>query len=289
MLPAVVKQKRDLDTMTTAAIDLQAYCRRIGYKGTPSAKLDAIKTLVVHHTYAIPFENLNPFLGLPVDIDPPAVERKLVRSRRGGYCYEQNTLFRAVLASIGIPVTGLAARVLWQMPEGATPAQSHMMLRAEIEGVSHLVDVGFGIQTPTWPLRLGTEKAQDTPHGRYRILHRRGEYRVESETKGKWMPIYRFDLQEQSAGDYKMFNWYCSTHPDSHFTTDLIATRPTTDGRYTLRNNNLTFYPHTGPKRESTLADADELRDVLLQTFDIELPGAPGVEQGLAKLVHRQG
>lgn len=284
MLPAVIKQQRDPVTMTTTAIDLQTYCRRIGYKGRLSAEPDTVKALVVRHTHAISFENLNPFLGWPVDISLAAVERKLVHGGRGGYCYEQNTLFRAVLESLDIAVTGLAARVLWQRPAGTTPAQSHMMLRAEIEGIPYLVDVGFGIQTPTWPLRLDTEKPQTTPHGRYRILQGGDEYWVEVEISGEWKPIYSFDLQEQSAGDYKMFNWYCSTHPDSHFTTDLIATRPTTGGRYTLRNNNLIFYPHSGPKRESALASVNELRDVLLQTFDINLAQTPETERGLEKV-----
>lgn len=266
------------------ATDLNAYLRRIGFDGKPEASLDTVEKLVELHTRSIPFENLNPFLGWPVAIDLPAVERKLVRSRRGGYCYEQNTLLRAVLESLAIPVTPLAARVLWQAPEGTTPAQSHMMLRAEIGGIPYLADVGFGVQTPTAPLRLDTEAAQTTPHGRYRIVQRYGESQVEAEVLGEWQPIYRFNLQEQTAGDYKMYNWYCSTHPDSHFTTDLIATRPTADGRYTLSNRKLTFYPLDGPKQESSVADPEELRRRLLDIFDIELPDSAEVERALSKL-----
>lgn len=266
------------------AIDLNAYLHRIGFAGTPAADLDTVAELVELHTRCIPFENLNPFLGWPVQIDLPAVEQKLVHSRRGGYCYEQNTLMRSVLESLVIPIVPLAARVLWQVPEGATPAQSHMMLRAEIEGIPHLVDVGFGIQTPTGPLRLDTETAQVTPHGRYRILRPGGEFLVEAEVRGEWQPIYRFDRQRQSAGDYKMFNWYCSTHPDSHFTSDLIATRAVAEGRHTLRNNKLTFYPLSGEKRDSSVAGPRELRRTLLDTFDIELPETDHVERMFDKL-----
>lgn len=265
-------------------IDLDAYLQRIDFSGRPAADLDSIGKLVARHTRAIPFENLNPFLGWPVEIDLPAVEQKLVRSRRGGYCYEQNTLMRAVLESIGIEVTPLAARVLWQAPEDAMPPQSHMMLRAQVGEVPYLVDVGFGSQTPTAPLRLDTAEAQASPQGNYCILRSGQEYLVQADVRGEWKPIYRFDLQQQSAGDYKVFNWYCSTHPDSHFTRELIATRAGEGGRHTLSNNRLTFYPPGGEKRESVLAGPGALRRTLLDTFGIELPESAQVESAFARL-----
>lgn len=267
-----------------AAIDVDAYLRRIGYTGKPEANLETLEKIVALHTRSIPFENLNPFLGWPVKIELPDIEKKLVHSRRGGYCYEQNALLRAVLESLGIRITPLAARVLWQAPEDATPAQSHMMLRAELGGIPYLVDAGFGVQTPTRPLRLDTEEVQVTPHGHYRILRCGEEYRVETEVLGAWKPIYRFDLQVQSAGDYKVFNWYCSTHPDSHFTTDLIATRAVEGGRYTLSNKVLSFYPADGPKRKSDVKSSGELRRVLLDTFNIELPDTGEVDRALETL-----
>ncbi|MCW8127219.1 arylamine N-acetyltransferase family protein [Microbulbifer halophilus] len=265
-------------------INLDAYLQRIDFSGSPAADLDSIKKLVARHTRAISFENLNPFFGWPVEIDLPAVERKLVHSRRGGYCYEQNTLMQALLESLDVPVTPLAARVLWQAPEDSTPAQSHMMLRAEIGGKPYLVDVGFGVQTPTAPLRLDTEAPQDTPHGCYRVLQADGEFLVQVALPGSWAPIYRFDLQRQAPDDYKMFNWYCSTHPDSHFTRDLIATRPVESGRYTLHNNKLTFYPLDGPKRESSVAGPEELRRQLRDVFDIELPDSDVVTWSFSAL-----
>lgn len=270
--------------MTAATIDLDAYLQRIGYREKPSADLHTLNTLVRLHCQFIPFENLNPFLGWPVDIDLASVERKLVREGRGGYCYEQNALLRAALQAIGIPVTGLAARVLWQMPAGHEPAQSHMILKAEIDGISYLVDAGFGGQTPTAPLRLQHDGEQRTPHGIYRIRPIARDYLLEVKMDRSWLPVYRFDLQQQSAGDYKVFNWYCATHPQSRFVNELVAARAFAGGRHTLLNRELTYYPHSGPKTVVRLATPEDLRRVLAEVFEIRLPGDLALDRALIEL-----
>lgn len=270
--------------MQAATIDLDAYLRRIDYRDKVFADLSTLKALVTHHTRCIPFENLNPFLGWPVETDLPTVERKLVREGRGGYCYEQNGLFRAVLEAVGIPVTGLAARPLWQVPENHQPAQSHMTLRAEIGGGAWLVDVGFGGQTPTAPLRLDTDKEQLTPHGLYRLRRQEGDYLLQARIGDNWLPVYRFDLQKQSAGDYKVFNWYCSTHPESRFVRDLIAARAFVGGRHTLLNRELSYYPLRGPKTLIKLGSPKEVRETLADVFGIHLPGPPALDTALAGL-----
>lgn len=270
--------------MKAATIDLDAYFERIGYTGRPSPDLDTVRELITLHTQSIPFENLNPFLGWPVDIDLPSVERKLVREGRGGYCYEQNNLFRAVLDGIGIAVTGLAARVLWQLPDNHQPAQSHMMLRAEIAGVFYLVDVGFGAQTPTAPLRMDLETEQATGHGVYRVRRAEEDFLLQSRIDGNWLPVYSFDLQKQTAGDYEVLNWYCSTHPESRFVQELVAARAFAGGRHTLRGRELSYYPLKGPKMVFRLANPQELRDTLTDIFKIEVPGGPEVDSALAAL-----
>ena len=116
------------------AIDLDGYFQRIGHEGPRKPTLETLRALHVRHTEAIPFENLNPFLRRPVRLDPASLEQKLVRDGRGGYCFEQNLLFRDVLTALGYRVRGLAARVVWNAPEGAITARSHMLLLVEIDG-----------------------------------------------------------------------------------------------------------------------------------------------------------
>ena len=77
--------------------DLPAYFARIGLHGERQPTLDLLRAIVHAHVSSIPFENLDVLLGRGISLDPTAVERKLVHDRRGGYCFEQNSLLLHVL------------------------------------------------------------------------------------------------------------------------------------------------------------------------------------------------
>jgi N-hydroxyarylamine O-acetyltransferase len=281
------------------AIDLDAYFCRIGYSGTRTPTLDTLCELHLRHAQTIPFENLNPLLKWPVRLDPASVQAKLVRDRRGGYCYEQNLLLRHALEALGFRVAGLAARVLWYTPDSITP-RTHMLLRVVVGGDSYLADVGFGSQTLTGPLRLLPSVAQDTPHGRFRlrpvgrnensagrVLISDGnelDFVMEAEIRDSWKPLYRFDLSEQEAVDYEVANWYVSTCPASHFTTGLLAARPAPGVRYVLRNNDFGMHTPQGTERR-VVTSAIELREVLTDVFGITLPDAPELDAVLERAV----
>jgi glyoxylase-like metal-dependent hydrolase (beta-lactamase superfamily II) len=159
------------DRPMTQAIDLEGYFRRIGYAGGRKPTLDTLAALHLHHAQAIAFENLDPLLGRPVVLDAASLERKLVHDGRGGYCYEHNLLFAHVLRALDFCVSGLAARVLWTYyPEDAITARTHQLLRVELEDGSYIVDVGFGGQTLTGPLRLEPDLEQLTPHELFRVV-----------------------------------------------------------------------------------------------------------------------
>ncbi len=260
-----------------AEIDLAAYFHRISYNGPRASTLDTLRELHLRHAQTIPFENLNPLLRWPVKLDLASVEAKLVRAGRGGYCFEQNLLFRSVLEALGFRVAGLAARVLWYAPTAITP-HTHMLLRVEVEGESFLADVGFGTQTLTGPLRLVPEVPQDTPHGRFRLrpLQDR-EFAMEAEVLGEWRPLYRFSLAVQEVVDYEVANWYVSTCPASQFTSTLMAARPGPGRRCVLRNNDLGVHTAAGTERR-LLTSAAELREVLTSIFGIVLPAVPELE-----------
>lgn len=264
------------------AIDLDAYFARIGYTGGRTPTLGTLAALQRRHAEAIPFENLNSLLKWPVRLDSESLQQKLIRDRRGGYCFEQNTLFRLVLEQLGFRVAGLSGRVVWTVPEGTVTARTHMVLRVEIEGASYLADVGFG-QTPTSPLRLAPDVPQDTPYERLRLRSLGGgELMMEAEIRGEWRPFYRFDLTEQHAIDYEVGNWYVATSPTSHFTTTLLAGRPRDGKRYALRNNEFAVHSPDGTVRRSL--NASELRVVLSDVFGVSLPDSPEVAAVLERV-----
>ncbi|USD19701.1 arylamine N-acetyltransferase [Microbulbifer variabilis] len=259
-------------TPSTHNINLSKYLARIGYRNKPALDLKTLRDILTQHIRTLPFENVTSFLGSPVNIEMAAIEQKLVSQKRGGYCFEQNALLRAGLQQIGFAVTGLAARVLWQTPPGHQPAQSHMILLVKVGQVPYLVDAGFGSNTLTAPLRLDVSGPQSTPHGTYRLTQSGEDYLLEVKVHDAWHSMYSFDLRPRTAGDYKIANWFCSTHPESRFVEHLIATRAFPEGRHALLDRQLSYQPITGAKTVIMLANVEELRKTLLSIFGIEVP-----------------
>jgi N-hydroxyarylamine O-acetyltransferase len=267
--------------------DLQAYLERIGYAGPVIPTLETLRTIHRLHPQAIAFENLNPLLHLPVKLDPQSLQTKLLSQRRGGYCYEQNLLLKLALECIGFRVTGLAARVLMGLPEDAVRPRTHMLLQIDLDDEIWIADVGFGGLTLTAPLRLVEHVSQATPHEPLRLTRLRGDYFVQAQVCDEWRTLYRFDLQEQFLADYELTSWYLSNHPESHFVTKLIAARTHPQRRYALRNNELAIHELNGETVRRKLTSAAELREVLKETFGIELPESAALQATLAQIAQQ--
>ena len=266
-------------------LDLESYWRRIGYTGPRSPTLATLRALQAHHPRAIPFENLDTLAGRPVRLDLDSLQRKLVRGRRGGYCFEQNSLFQHVLAALGVPVTALAARVVWERPAGEVRARTHMALIAEVEEGRYLCDVGFGGLTPTGPLKLEPNVEQPTPHETFRVLDLGREHAVEARVRGEWKRLYRFDLQEQQPVDIEMLNHYVVSHSDSPMIGRLIAARTEPDRRFGLLNGGLSAYGTAGAIERRRIASVAELRDVLRGTFAIDVPTGAELDAALERVL----
>jgi N-hydroxyarylamine O-acetyltransferase len=265
-------------------IDRAAYFRRVGWSGPLAVDEPTLARLAAHHTHAIPFENLNPFLGLPVDLDLAVLERKLVRGRRGGYCFEQNAVFADILRQIGFNVTGLAARVLWGRPEAPVGPRSHMLLRVDLADGPCILDVGFGSTTLTGVLRLVPDIVQETTHEPFRLLRRADHWRMEARVAGNWLALYRFDPEPAYPADYAVTNYFTATHPTSPFVNGLMLARPVEGGRLALANRDFTIHHLGGPSEKRRLETPAEIIDVLETKFDLDTAGLPRLEQRLATL-----
>ena len=268
-----------------SVLDLSAYLSRIGYDGPRTPTLETLRAIQLLHPQAIAFENLNPLLGLPVKLDVESLQQKLVRSPRGGYCFEHNGLLLQALRALGFRVSGLAARVVWNQPDPtATTARSHMVLKVDLEEGTYIADVGFGM-SPTGPLRLAPDIVQETPHESFRLLEKDGVYTLQCSLKGQqWASFYLFDLQEQAPVDYQVANHYVSTWPTSHFVLTVIAARATADGRYGLRNNKLSIHRNTGGSEHRTLTSAAEISAALRDLFGVVVPDEAAFAAKLARL-----
>lgn len=283
MTPATDALRRGPES--SADFDLDAYLARIGYDGPRTATIETLRALHLLHPQAIAFENLDPFLGRTVALDIGALQGKLVRARRGGYCYEQNLLFLRALQALEFHASGLAARVLWGRPEDALTPRSHMLLRVELDGRTWFADVGFGGLTQTAPLLFERGLIQETPHERFRILDRAGYFHAQAEVGGEWRTLYRFDLSEHHEVDYAVSSYYLSTSPASHFVTGLMAARALPGKRYALAGNRLAIHQTGSVSKRREIATAEELADVLDTMFGIEIPD----RATFLRMTHRKG
>jgi N-hydroxyarylamine O-acetyltransferase len=265
-------------------LNLNAYFERIGFSGSIAPTLATLEALHALHPAAIAFENLDSLMGVPIRLDLKSLQHKLVVNRRGGYCLEHNSLFRAVLAELGYTVSAHAARVLWGMPEGAPRPVSHMVLTVEIGGARYLADVGFGGNTLTAPLRLKTEIEQQTPHEAFRILAQASDYRVEIRIGEAWHPLYQFDLAERGDVEFEAMNEMVSGLGGS-MTGRLIASRPEPGRRLTLSNDRFSIHPTGGETETRRLTGIGEMRDVLAQGFGIAPPSPDLLEPVLLGLL----
>jgi N-hydroxyarylamine O-acetyltransferase len=258
---------------------LNNYLKRIGYGGGIEPDLKTLAALQSAHLSAIPFEGIDPLLGRTVELDLAFVQAKLVDSRRGGYCFEQNTLFKAALEKIGFNVTGLAGRVRWNSPpESPLGPRTHMMLKVDLPEGPYLADVGFGARLIDAPLRLETDVDQHTAMGTYRLSRSEGLFSLAANRAPGWRVMYVFDLQPQIAADYELGNWFTSTSPNVPFTNMLVMERLAGGRRYKLINRRFFVEARDGEIIvERAIASTEELREIIDESFRMTLP-APAEE-----------
>lgn len=253
---------------------LERYLARIGYRGSLAPDLSTLTALHAAHVNAIVFEALDPLLGRPVLTDLPSVQKKLVESRRGGYCFEQNVLLKAALEAIGFKVTGLTGRVRWRFaPEDPLGPRSHLLLKVDLPEGAYLADCGFGSCLLDAPLKLETGIEQPTAMGRFRLAEADGLYWLSAKQPAGWRTMYAFDLQPQIASDYVLGSWYTSTNPSIPFTFMAVMERVDGARRYKLVNRRLVIEAPDGVMvSERMIETPAELGQVIDEIFGVTLP-----------------
>lgn len=264
-------------------MNLDAYLRRIDYSGPLTPASDTLTALHLAHATHVPFENLDILLGKPIRLDLESLEQKLVASRRGGYCFEQNLLFAAVLERLGFTLTRLIARVRYRAAATATPPRTHMVLLVDVDGLRWIADVGFGGEGLLLPVPFGAGEESRQYLWTYRVVpdaraagwtpvdspHAR--WIMQSLHAGEWLDLYVFTLEGQDQIDYEVANHYTSTHPSSKFVRTLTAQLPGETERRLLRNREFTI-DRGGPPVIRELRDDVELLEVLANAFGLAFP-----------------
>ncbi len=251
------------------------YLRRIGYHGPLAPTLPTLRQLHVAHLLAVPFENLDIHQGRPIVLDEAALFDKIVGRRRGGFCYELNGLFAALLHAIGFQVALLSARVT-RGDGNFGPEFDHMALLVQAEDLATgetprmLADVGFG-DSFREPLRLDDPGEQHQGLGAYRLTHSGDDWLMEERgDSAAWQAQYRFTLRPRRLAEFGARCQYHQTSPDSHFTRGRICSLAQPDGRISLNDMRLITTEH-GERREQLLASQEEYVVALGEHFGFEL------------------
>jgi N-hydroxyarylamine O-acetyltransferase len=247
-------------------VDVSAYLQRIDYRGALTPSAETLRQLHLAHLLTVPFENLSIHWREPIVLDDATLFDKIVRRRRGGFCYELNGLFAALLRELGFQVTMLSAEVAHGQGGFGAPFD-HMTLLVTLER-RWLADVGFGdsfreplLLDQRAPQVQGDEAFRIEEAGNYLLMSRRNE-------NGGWQPQYRFDLQPHEFGDYAEMCRYHQTSPESHFTQKRICSLATVDGRISL--SDLRLITTQGRERaESELADESQYAALLSELFGV--------------------
>ncbi|NJP80228.1 arylamine N-acetyltransferase [Streptomyces sp. AA8] len=237
-----------------------------------------LRALQRAHTASVSFENVDVLLGRDMPLDTDALQRKLVRARRGGYCFEQNLLFAAVLEHLGFPVVRHLARVR----RGSTRVRrrSHATLVVEADGRPWLCDVGFGDEGPLEPVPLAPGATVTTGDWTWRLdlepVAGRGaaavpeQWVLRSLHPDGWFDVYSLRLEHHVPDDFEAAHYWTSHHPRSPFTGRLVAQRGDDHVRHTLTDRTLAARYADGRLLRTELAP-DEVGPVLRGTFGIAL------------------
>ena len=249
--------------------DPEKYLQRINLQEQVKPSQEGLRALHMHQLRAIPFENFDVLLGRPILLDPRSLLDKLVSRPRGGYCFELNGLFLRALEYFGFEARALLARV--HLSGSQIIGRGHQLSLVTINNKEWLTDVGFGGQNMGEPIPLEINQVFDLGSQRLRLV--KAEHfglMLQSFGGDLWQNLYSFDLEYAGPGDIKYGNYYTSTHPDSIFTQDRIASLPTTEGRITLQNKTLKIRQED-TERVIELPDDRRYLEALKQHFGIEL------------------
>ncbi len=248
-------------------MNIDAYLKRINYDGPLEATAETLRQLQLAHLRSVPFENLSIHAHEPIVLNDEALFSKIVDSRRGGFCYEANGLFAALLRALDFDVTMLSAGVANKEGDYG-PDFDHMALMVKLED-RWLADVGFG-DSFLEPLLLDNNGEQAQGNQAFKITHD-NYYRIlwRRIREGEWTPQYRFTLQSYSYPDYEEMCLFHQTSPQSHFTQGRLCSKVTPNGRITMTGMRIITTSHEGLRYEQQLNSQEEYERALREHFGI--------------------
>ena len=250
-------------------LDVDAYLARVNYTGPRTADYNTLSSILRSHIASIPFESFDVLLGRPIRLDPEALQAKIVANRRGGYCFEHGSLMYAALQAIGFAPIRHASRVVL-FEQRHESVRQHMFLTVAIDGVTYVIDPGFGPFACPFPIPVdGSPVPTSAPT--HRLSREGNDWILYVTQEGKQVPGWISTMEEEYPVDFEMMNYYISTHPASFFTHNILASAVTHEGRVNIMNQDVNII-RDGAGESVRLTDRKGLRALVAQHFGFDLP-----------------
>lgn len=250
-------------------MNIEQYLRRINFKGETKVSIDCLKLLHRCHVMAVPFEAIDVLLNRNIDLELSSIYNKIIVNQRGGFCYELNYLFHALLQKIGFESWIISSRIFDHEKLG--PKYDHMSIIVKLEE-DWLVDVGYG-DLFIEPLKINSRTIQEDQFKNYKIdqLNKKEFILLESlKSKTQYIKRYSFDLSPRKIEEFYDQCHYKQYAPESYFVNNTICTLPTKTGRKTILNH-IFKIKRDGQIQEKTLQDDNELFQTLQEEFNVHL------------------
>lgn len=270
--------------MSSVKMEVDRYLSRIGYEGPSGGpSLELLRSVHTCHLLSVPFEDLTVHSGGQVKLDLPVLYDKVVNQRRGGFCFENNSLFYWLLTQLGFQVTVLSGQVKNSITSCYGPPFDHLIIMVNLEGKRWLCDVGFGAAGFSAPLSLDTCGPQEQGHRVYRLRRIDDVHFLEWQKEenrgedGDWTEIYKFTLEPRRLEDFAEMCQYHQSSPSSIFFCKSLCTVLRPGGRVSYIGRRLitTRFPSeaTGGGLETTARELEdeEIPAVLAENFGVVL------------------
>ena len=257
--------------MDTHTPNIELYFKRLKMQPPQTPSLDSLQQILRAHVCYVPFENIDVLLDKDINLDLQSLEQKILLQGRGGYCFEINSLFAALLTALHFQVTTHTGRVYFGREDGHERPRTHMVLLVQLEGETWLTDATFGALGFTQPFCVSNPNhLQNPPNLRVRKQPSNNQFLLQSKLSGKWQDLYVFDDTIALPIDYEVANFYTSKHPRSAFRKNLLAMRcdPESGATHIVRNK---AYLHTvnGISKSTRVESKKDLLDILNQRIGL--------------------
>lgn len=251
-------------------MNTELYLKRIGFEGVVKNDYNTLKQIQYNHLLTVPYENIDITSKKPLRLDSQSLYEKIVVDRRGGYCFELNGALGALLRALDFSVTDCMARFL--KGETEIPMRRHRVLKVNCDDGLFLCDVGVGMDSPIYPVKLDTDEIQHIGNEQYKVTKDDFFGTVINQCfRGTWDRFFAFTDEQQLDIDYIMPSFYCECHPDSIFNKDdMLAILTPFGEKNRVSGINLTYWDENG-KHKTVIENEDIRKEVLLKYFGIDL------------------